>query len=110
MTDVQVTDLHQCFALERIWQASDGQMFFGGIDGLTAFYPERITADSYHPPIVLTDLQISNKEVKTGAEPLPDPIWATKSLTLSYNQNTLSFEFAALQQLVHFLLVLSLPF
>lgn len=78
-------------------RTADGQMFFGGVNGLTAFYPDQITDSSYQPSIILTDFQLFNASVRPGKDsPLEKPIWDTNSLKLNYNQNILSFEFSAL--------------
>lgn len=78
-------------------QASDGRMFLGGPNGLTAFYPEEIIDDIYQPPVVLSDFLLFNQSVQPGADsPLSEPIWLTHDLTLDHDQNILTFEFAAL--------------
>lgn len=85
------------FSDHAFWQAPDGQMFFGGINGVTAFYPEQIKDNLYQPPVVFTDFQLFNKRVSPGPTPLlTKPIWATDQLTVNYDQNVLTFEFAAL--------------
>jgi signal transduction histidine kinase/ligand-binding sensor domain-containing protein/DNA-binding NarL/FixJ family response regulator len=74
-----------------------GEMFFGGSNGLTSFFPEQIEDNPYQAPLVLTDIQLFNAPVSIGANsPLQAPIWATDALTLAHNQNFLSLEFAAL--------------
>ena len=45
-----------------------GEMFFGGSNGLTAFFPENIRDNPYVPPVVLTSFKIFNKPVPIGAE------------------------------------------
>jgi len=47
-----------------------GKMFFGGINGFNAFYPEKIIDDPNEPPIVVTDFQIFNESVKINNRPL----------------------------------------
>ena len=85
------------FSVGAFWQATDGQMFFGGTNGLTAFYPAQISDNPYRSPVVLTDFQLFNKPVQPGENsPLARPIWATDHLVLNHNQDILSFEFAAL--------------
>jgi len=80
------------------WQAGDGRMFFGGNNGLTAFYPAEISDNTYQPPVLLTELRLANQPVWPGGadSPLAAPIWATANLTLSSGQDIISFEFAAL--------------
>lgn len=85
------------FSEEAFVQTADGRIFFGGNNGVTAFYPDRITDSTYQPPVVLTDFQLFNKPVEPGNESLlKQSIWSTRDLTLNYDQNILSFEFAAL--------------
>ena len=38
-------------------------MWFGSRNGLTSFYPNRITDNPYVPPVVLTDFRLFNKSV-----------------------------------------------
>jgi signal transduction histidine kinase/DNA-binding NarL/FixJ family response regulator len=72
-------------------------MFFGGIGGLTAFFPEQIHANEYKPPVVLTDIRLFNDPVPVGEGSILDrAIWATDALTLRHDQKIVSFEFAAL--------------
>ena len=79
-------------------QGRDGQMFFGGVNGFNAFYPDRITPNPHRPPIVLTDFRILNKTVSLEEDnsPLKKMITETDAITLSYKHNVFSFEFAAL--------------
>jgi len=68
-----------------------GKMFFGGINGFNAFFPDSIKDNPHIPPIVITDFQIFNKEAK-----LDKHISSVKKLELSYKDYVFSFEFAAL--------------
>lgn len=79
------------------FKSRNGEMFFGGINGLSAFYPAEITHNTHVPPIVITDFLIFNKPVPIGPDfPLQRPITETKEITLSYKQQVFSFEFVAL--------------
>jgi PAS domain S-box-containing protein len=74
-----------------------GELFFGGINGFNAFYPEQVKDNSYIPPIVMTDFKMFNQSVGFGGKsPLKQHISLTKNITLSYKQSFFSFEFAAL--------------
>ena len=71
------------------FQSSRGEMFLAGLGGLAAFYPEQIKENTQPPPIVITTFRLLNQ-----AEPIQPP--ADRRIELSYEQNDLSFEFAAL--------------
>lgn len=79
-------------------KTKDGEMFFGGTNGFNAFYPENIKINHFVPPIYITDFNLFNKKVLTGADNglLANDISVTKEITLAYNQSTFSFGFAAL--------------
>ncbi len=75
-----------------------GEIFFGGVDGFNAFYPENIKANTFVPPIYITDFQVFNKKVNIDDKKslLTKDISFTKNIDLSYRQSTFSFGFAAL--------------
>ncbi len=53
------------YNLGASFKADDGEMFFGGISGLNAFYPDSISQKQIVPPIAITSLElITNKERK----------------------------------------------
>ena len=82
------------------YKADNGEMYFGGIKGLTYFLPENIKDNPFHPNVVITDIQIFNKSVFTsGNDEMKELVncLATDSvLCLSYKQNVISFEFSSL--------------
>ncbi|NUO80400.1 histidine kinase, partial [candidate division KSB1 bacterium] len=86
------------FCYNAFLKTRDGEMFFGGINGITAFYPENIRDNAYVPPVVITHLNVFNRPVEIGGAEnlLRAPISETKELTLSYRHSVFSFEFAAL--------------
>lgn len=86
------------FCYNAYLKTRNGEMFFGGINGATAFYPESIRANAYVPPVVITRLNIFNKPVEIGGADgiLKNSLAETKAITLSYRQSVFSFEFAAL--------------
>ena len=83
------------------YKNSDGEMFFGGINGFNCFNPRDIKDNPYIPPVMITGLQVLNEEVKPGEKVngrviLTRTISETGTITLSYNDNVISLEFAAL--------------
>ncbi|MFZ5518917.1 MAG: two-component regulator propeller domain-containing protein [Candidatus Zhuqueibacterota bacterium] len=75
-----------------------GEMFFGGINGLNAFYPDSIRDNPHAPPVVITDFQLAYQSVsfREPDSPLKQPLSETKEIRLAHDQNTIAFEFAAL--------------
>lgn len=82
-------------------RGSSGEMFFGGINGVSAFHPEEIVEDPYVPPVVITAFSIFNVSVPVGEGPggrriLEKSISETELIRLSHRDDVISFEFAAL--------------
>ncbi|MFZ5822433.1 MAG: ligand-binding sensor domain-containing protein, partial [Chloroflexota bacterium] len=74
----------------------EGEIFFGGSNGVTYFTPEKIAKNAYLPPVVFTNFQLFYETVPAGSQILPSPIETTEKLTLRYDQSVFTFEFAAL--------------
>ncbi len=68
-------------------QSSDGEMFFGGTNGFSSFYPDQIRDNIHKPPVVITDFKIFDTPAK---------IAGAGDISLTYQDNFISFEFAAL--------------
>lgn len=73
------------------YRDADGRLFFGGINGFNAFFPEQIPVNPCLPPIVITSFKKFNREF-----PLPVDITELDELHLSYKDSVFSFEFAGL--------------
>ncbi|MCB0156192.1 MAG: GGDEF domain-containing protein, partial [Anaerolineae bacterium] len=73
------------------FKSGAGELFFGGINGFNAFFPDQIQDNTYQPPVIVTAFQIFDKPV-TLAQPLAE----LTELPLSYRDSVFSFEFAAL--------------
>jgi ligand-binding sensor domain-containing protein len=73
------------------YKSKSGEMFFGGIRGFNAFYPNDIRDNPNVPPIVITSFQKLNREVKLDVS-----ISEINEIVLSYKDYVFSFEFAAL--------------
>ncbi len=68
------------------FKAVNGEMFFGGINGLNRFFPLQVKDDPFIPPVVITSIKVANQFVKGEVD----------NLTLSYHENFVTFEFSAL--------------
>ncbi|MEM6784682.1 MAG: two-component regulator propeller domain-containing protein [Bacteroidota bacterium] len=80
------------------FRAADGQLFFGGIHGINAFYPEQVADNPHAPTVVLTELRVGGQPVALGDSTgvLQRALLATDELRLSHRQNAFAFTFAAL--------------
>ncbi len=84
------------------YKDTDGKMYFGIQDaGMIAFHPDDLKDNAYLPPIYITDFKLFNQSIQPNDADsiLKSPIELTKDITLSYDQNIISFEFAALNYL-----------
>jgi DNA-binding CsgD family transcriptional regulator len=85
------------FNFGAFYKSQKGEMFFGGVCGINAFYPDRIEDNRHVPPIVITGFELFNRSLDTGDHlPLPKHITQTKEIILSHKHNIFSLEFAAL--------------
>lgn len=76
-----------------------GLLFFGGMEGLSVIDPANVRKNSQVPPVIISDFLLYNKPVRVlpnGGSPLRESISISKNITLSYDQNSFSFVFAAL--------------
>ena len=90
------------------YRSLNGEMFFGGQNGLTAFHPDSIKVNDFIPPVVITGFKLFNKEVPVYSGKKADSvalrneyflnseITQTKEIRLNYDQNIFTLEFASL--------------
>ena len=76
---------------------ADGQLVFGGLEGVTLFNPETITARNVYPRIVFEAFFVNNQQVKNN-DLLESHINETEVIHLKYNQNSFGFKFAGILQ------------
>lgn len=73
----------------------NGQMYFGGINGITVFYPEQLTDNPYAPPVRITGLRIFNNQIRpddnTGI--INECIENVRQITLNSKQSVFSIDF-----------------
>lgn len=77
---------------------ANGELLFGGINGISYFDPTKIEVNKFKPPVVFTDFLIRNKTVSLTDEgsPLTAQVNETGQITLTHDQGFISFKFAAL--------------
>lgn len=75
--------------------ASSGEMYFGGINGITAFHPERLQDNPYAPQAVISELRLFGDPVhpndQTGI--LQKHISLTDRITLNHKQSSFALSF-----------------
>jgi signal transduction histidine kinase/ligand-binding sensor domain-containing protein/AraC-like DNA-binding protein len=80
------------------YRSKDGEMFFGGINGLNYFYPNEIKDNPYIPQIVLTNIKLRDHYISHRGEDsvLEKTLSESNTIILSYNDDVITFEFSAL--------------
>ncbi len=89
------------FMVNSYYRSSDGEIFFGGDNGFTRFYPEDIRNDTIKPRIIFTNIKFGNKIIHVGDtlqghQILSRDINETQKIVLSYRHKTFSIGVAAL--------------
>ena len=108
------------FNINASLQGKSGELFFGGEQGLNAFFPTRLRENEMLPPVAITDFHIFNQPQKPGGSfvlpkkdksgkrldkekpsPLKYAISEVEELRFDhYKDNVFSFSFAALDYTV----------
>jgi signal transduction histidine kinase/ligand-binding sensor domain-containing protein len=73
------------------FKSKDGEIFFGGVDGITYFRPAEIDMNYYKPSIILTSVKVDNEELNFNK-----PSFELNEFVFSRNNLVITFEFTAL--------------
>jgi ligand-binding sensor domain-containing protein/serine phosphatase RsbU (regulator of sigma subunit) len=84
------------FGRNAIFKNKNGEVYLGGVNGLNVFHPDKISNNTYIPPVHITSFYLFNKEVKISDGVLDKSISETKEITLSHKDQIMSFEFVGL--------------
>lgn len=93
---------HMEFYSNSSSKGKDGRIYFGGVGGWNAFYPDSVHRNKDIPPIVLTQINVLNKPIlpdqplETGRILLNQSLSHTDEICFSYKETAFSLEFAAL--------------
>ena len=82
---------NNAFNQESAFRGRNGVLYFGGAKGLTVIHPEEIIDNLNNPNIVLTRIKIFEEDFRSDTG-----ISYLKTLKLSHYENSITFEFAAL--------------
>ncbi len=93
------------FNSNAIFKTKDGKVYLGGNNGIIAFFPEKIINNPFKPNAVITGFRIYNRLIHAGDTLnkhtiLNQAINYTEKLTLKYDEDDITFEFAALHYAV----------
>ena len=72
-------------------KSANGEILFGGVNGINSFSPADFKNNSFAPQFILTGLRINDTIFKPRINPSE-----IESLTLDYVQNTISFQFTVI--------------
>jgi ligand-binding sensor domain-containing protein/two-component sensor histidine kinase len=77
---------------------NDSWMFFGGVNGFNYFSDAELIHNRIVPPVVITNISLYNKDLSfsPAGTVLKKPSFLASEVNLSYHQNMVTFEFAAL--------------
>lgn len=78
-------------------KSTNGELYFGGSNGLIRYQPNTISTNPIPPITTITQLLIHNEKIIPETENgiLNDIIGNTESLKLNYKQNSISFQFTS---------------
>jgi len=73
------------------FKSTNGEMFFGGVNGFNVFHPDSVKDNPNVPPVVISNFKKFDQRFRLG-----DVLTEFGLLKLSYKDNFITFEFAAL--------------
>lgn len=89
------------FHANASYKAKDGKLYFGGIKGLTSFYPHIVDQRTHPvPPLYFSDLRVMNEPVSYNHDDeniLDKHITQATRITIPYEKNMLSIMFSVLE-------------
>jgi signal transduction histidine kinase/DNA-binding response OmpR family regulator/ligand-binding sensor domain-containing protein len=86
------------FNTNALAKLHNGNLVFGGVNGINIFDPQKVLAGSFSPNVYITSIQIGNKTIIPGDETgvLKETIEQSTSITLNYLQDVVTLEFSSL--------------
>lgn len=79
------------FNTNTSFETADGELYFGGVNGISSFYPLAITDVSDTPRVLVSGIKVKDEYWKNDTA-----YWSIGQLDLTYDNNIVSFEFTAL--------------
>lgn len=87
----------EAFIMASALKTRNGEFYIGSINGFNTFYPHQLKLNTQKPNVVLTSLEIFNQKIDTQKDgTLPEAIDHLKEIHLSYKDNVITLNYAAL--------------
>lgn len=87
----------EAFIMASALKTRNGEFYIGSINGFNTFYPHLLKLNTQKPNVVLTGLEIFNQKINTQKDGiLPEAIDHLKEIHLSYKDNVITLNYAAL--------------
>jgi len=80
------------FNTGAFFSSGDGDLFFGGVNGINWFKGSHIITNHHQPSVVLTSLLVNEKEYQSETA-----VPYLKNIELQHDQNTINLHFASLE-------------
>lgn len=71
--------------------AGDGELYFGGVNGFSSFYPQQIVTHQENLSLIFTRIRANNEDIGKNTA-----VRSLEKIVLPYSQNALSFDFVAM--------------
>ncbi|MBD0351884.1 MAG: GHKL domain-containing protein [Flavisolibacter sp.] len=79
------------------FKGKNGEIYFSDANGYSVIPPDKLITNPTPPQVVVTDFRLSGKAVQPSERsPLTEPLQNARKISLRYNQNIFSFEFAGI--------------
>jgi signal transduction histidine kinase len=82
------------FNTNVVFQSPDGEIYFGGVNGATSFYPDEVIKVVDSVKILITGIRVNHQQKFTDTA-----IWNLKQIELQHDENAISFDLVAMGSL-----------
>ena len=79
------------FNTNTSFETADGELFFGGVNGASSFYPGAVTGVSEKPEVLLPAITIKDQPLEEDTA-----CWSIKKISIPYFNNIVSFTLTAI--------------
>ncbi|MEQ8419931.1 MAG: ATP-binding protein [Arenibacter algicola] len=89
------------FMQRSVHKDDNGNLYFGGLNGVNYFFPEQLQKDSTGVKILIEDIDILNQPaISVIPEQISEGVEKLKHLELNYDQSSFAFRFLALDNVL----------